>query len=164
MVRTILLAVLLSGCVTQTNVASSLPESLPSALGPATIYSVGSAYEIDSDPYYDDSRSEDLEILDGHLRIVDKAEISDINDVQLYIDVINGGFGEPEAVAMCFDPRYAIKYPSIYGEVTAQICFECGQAYISIDGWGKYKYFVSSPRGQLEAIYDRYNVRKPVKK
>lgn len=164
MIRAILVVGLLSSCATQTKVVPPLPEALPDATGPAIIYSVGSMFEIDRDPYYDDVKSDALESFDGYLKIIDSAEVFNIKDAQSYIDAVNGSFGEPEAFAMCFEPRHAIKYPSIYGEVTAQICFECGQAYISIDGWGKQKYFVSNPNKHLDAIYDKYNVRKPVGK
>lgn len=162
MSRVIILAVILSGCTAQT-ATPGLPDALPDAIAPAIIYSLGSAREIAEQPYYDNIEPGDLASSEGYLKIIDKANVSTMADVQSYIDTINGGLGEPEELAMCFEPRHAITYPSEYGEVTALICFDCNRALISIDGWIKSVHFVSEPRAQLESLYEKYHVTKPIK-
>jgi hypothetical protein len=153
---------ILSGCAAPTPPEGGLPRALPEAVGPATIYSLGSAYEIDEHPYYDDIDSKDLESFERYQKIIDMASVTAVSDVQSYIEVVNRALGEPDEFALCFEPRHAITYPSIYGDVTTLICFECNKALITIDGWVKSVHFVSKPRLQLEAIYDKYHVRKPV--
>ena len=162
MIRIILLLFLLSGCATQNISQIKLPEALPDPTGPAIIYSVGSKREIDNNSYYSDIESEDLEDLEGYLKVTDSARVENIDDVQTYIDAINEGFGDPESHAMCFEPRHAIAYPSKFGQVTAHICFACRQVSVSLDGWGKHLYFVSNPRALVDVIYQKYGVRKPV--
>ncbi|MGX5913228.1 hypothetical protein ACR0ST_00650 [Aliidiomarina sp. Khilg15.8] len=161
MIRGIFLIVILSGCAAQTT-APGFPEQLPEATGTAIIYSVGSAHEIDDDSYYDGFEAEALDSFEGYLKIIDKADVTDMADVKSSIDIINEGVGEHDVPGMSFEPRYAIKYPSVYGEVTALICFDCSTVLVTIDDWSKWMYFVSEPRVQLEALYDRYDVKRPV--
>ena len=139
-----------------------LPEGMPDAIGPATIYTIGSKSEIDNNSYYSDIESKDLsEFLDYHWKVIDEADLESTKDTQAYINHLNSGFGEPEAVMMCFDPRHAITYESKFGHVTALICFECGKVSVSIEGWNSYKYFVSWPQDEVNGIYNKYGVRVP---
>ena len=162
-VALIAFVMLINGCASEVPLFPRLPDELPKATGPIQIYSLGSEREIKTTPAYADLHVENLESFeDGYYKIIDKAELSDPGDGSALIRLLNRKFRDVRAFLGCFEPRHLLQYPSIYGEVTALICFQCRKAHVDIDGWSKMLYFRSIPKLKVERFYDKYNVRKPV--
>ena len=79
------------------------------------------------------------------------------------ITLLNSGFGEPNGVTACFEPRHSIQYNSIYGKVKADICFECRKTNVYINGWNRVFLHTSSVLEEINKIFEDAGVRLPVK-
>lgn len=138
---------------------SKMPQGLPEPIDEEIlIYSVAHDWEIGPDQSYKDIEKDDLEEVDAGY-ILGKGKVDSSSNI---VKLINSSFGEPQAMALCFDPRHIIKYQSKFGTVEANICFACGKTFVTIDGWGRYFYHTKSVKDQINKLFNSSGVRLPV--
>lgn len=139
---------------------SKLPNYLPEPIGDEIeIYSIARAWEIDPKRDYKDLKKSDLEKYD-HGFILGQGKVKPSTNI---IPILNAGFGEPEGIAACFEPRHSIQYSSKLGRVKVDICFKCRKTYAQINGWTRAFHHTESVLTRINEIYRLAGVRIPVK-
>ncbi|MGH1472716.1 MAG: hypothetical protein ACRBCS_16170 [Cellvibrionaceae bacterium] len=124
--------------------------------------SIAGEHEIEGENEYSDLTINGLPKYNDYYYIIDSKRIADKKYIQTYINLLKSGFGKPEAYAMCFNPRHVLKYESLYGEVTALICFECRSVSIKIGEWNRTEYFVKPVGSEINELYKELGLRIPL--
>ncbi len=139
--------------------AEELPRGIPSAIEGEAIFATIIDYP-DFKTSHSDLIKDDLEEVDGYF-VVDQKRISNPIKISEAIVKLQNVASEDGPLALCFNPRHYISYPSTYGNVSLTICYECSRVVVNMEGWYKTLSLNKESADDLNSFYKSINLAIP---
>ena len=132
--------------------------------GPASLASLASQGELDSEPAYARFKNARLKKVNAWFALGSDNRLT-LSETQAVYNLVRAATSRPDPGSLCIiSPRHYFSYTSEYGVVEALLCFECHVAIFSINGWNTTRELDPSAQSRLNAMLQKHGVRIPVSK